>query len=200
MKASPTKMICLACGVFRHELDALQAQGDIDFPIQYLDSVLHIYPKQLRNRLDSIITDHRETGCKILLLYGECHAYMCDQESLPGVYRVRGRNCAEILLGPDLYRTLQKEGAFIFLPEWTIRWREIFHKELGLDGETEQDFMKEMRTKLTYIDTGVIPVPTEHLQAASSAMGLPWEVIRVGPDRLLAAIREAMERMAAHVG
>ncbi len=200
MKEAASNMICVACGILRHELEALRVRGDIDFPIRYLDSMLHMTPQRLRNLLDSILTDQRKTNCKILLLYGDCHAYMYDQESLPGVCRVRGRNCAEIILGPDLYRTLWKEGAFIFLPEWTMRWREIFDKELGLHGETVRDFMKEMRTKLTYVDTGVIPVPSEDLQAASSAMGLPWEVIRVGTDRLLAAIREAVERMAVHVG
>ena len=200
MKEAASKMICLACGVFRHELDAHRARGEIDFPIRYLDSMLHMYPQKLHRLLDSILGVERGTGTKILLLYGDCHAHMCQQESLPGVCRVRGRNCAEILLGPDLYRTLWEEDAFIFLPEWTIRWREIFDDELGLQGETGRDFMREMRTKLTYVDTGVMPVPREHLQAASEAMGLPWEVLRVGPDRLLAAIREAVERMPEHVG
>jgi len=199
MKEAESNMIGVSCGVFRHELEALRARGDIDFPIRYLNSMLHMCPQKLRTLLDSILAEERKTHGKVLLLYGDCHAYMHDQESLPGVYRVRGRNCAEILLGPDLYRTLWKENAFIFLPEWTMRWREVFNKELGLDGETGRDFMKEFRTKLTYVDTGVIPVPTDHLQAASDAMGLPWEVLRVGPDRLLAAIHEAIERMAIHV-
>ncbi len=200
MKDRPLETICLACGVFHHELDALLARGEIEFPIRYLDSMLHMHPQKLRNRLDLLLAEQRHTDRNVMLIYGDCHAYMHDQETQSRVYRVPGRNCAEILLGHELYQTLWKDNAFIFLPEWTMRWREIFTKELGLSGEVEQDFMREMRTKLTYVDTGVIPIPEEHLRAASNAMGLPCEVIRVGTDHLLAAIHEAMKRMVTHVG
>jgi hypothetical protein len=196
---TPT-LTCISCGVFRQELESLRKQGAVDFPVQYLDSMLHVHPCLLCDGLDLVLKEQLAGGANVLLLYGDCHAYMNDQESLPGVCRVRGRNCAEILLGPTLYRTLWKEQAFIFLPEWTPRWREVFHEELGLHGELTREFMTEYRSKLTYVDTGVTPVPTEHLEAASDAMGLPWEIVHVGTEHLLSAIREALERMSIHVG
>ena len=196
MKEGDRQVVCIACSIFRSELAALGERGDIDFPIHYLNSMLHMRPDELRHRLEPLLDDTRRNGANVLLLYGECHPHMDETESEPGVDRVTGRNCVEILLGPDQYRTLRGEGVFFLMPEWTMRWREVFESELGLVGENARDFMKEMHTKLLYLDTGQIPVPTEHLQAASDALGLSWEVMRVGPDHLLAAIRESLERTA----
>jgi len=123
---------------------------------------------------------------------------MNEQELAPGVCRVRGRNCFEILLGSDQYRIFRGEGAFFLLPEWVTRWREIFQIGFGFDGQVGKDFMREMHTKLLYLDTGRMPVPKEHLGAASDALGLPWEVVRIVPDHLSAAIGEAIKRMAEH--
>ncbi len=83
---------------------------------------------------------------------------------------------------------------FFLLPEWTLRWREVFEKELDLPEKIAKEFMQGMHTKLLYIDTGQVPVPTEHLQEASEMLGLPFEVLRVGLEHLLAGIREALER------
>ena len=76
-----------------------------------------------------------------------------------------------------------------------MRWREIFENGLDLAGETGRDLMRDMHTKLIYLDAGHTPVPTEHLQQASDALGLPWEVMPIGPGHLLAALRESRRRM-----
>ncbi|MBN1912331.1 MAG: DUF1638 domain-containing protein [Pirellulales bacterium] len=191
--------LCIACAVFQRELEALRARGDFDLPVQYVDSMLHMRPRKLRDRLDSLLGPQRPAA-RILLLYGECHAYMNDQESLSGVWRVKGHNCEEILLGTDLYYALQAQKAFVFLPEWTLRWRDVFERELDFHGDLTTVFMKECHAILVYADTGVLPVPINQLEAASEAMGLPWDVVQVGLEPLQATIHEAVERMTAHAG
>ncbi len=120
---------------------------------------------------------------------------MLDQESMPGVYRVKGMNCPDVLLGPEKYRSLRKQGAFILLPEWTLRWKEIFQTELGLDEHVAKDFMQEMHTKLIYLDTGSMPVPTDHLNEFSDYAGLDYEVLQTASNHIQIAINEAIDRM-----
>lgn len=194
MNEPPLQVVCVACSIFRRELESLRESGEIDFPIRYLDSMLHMQPLELRRRLDAAIDDPRPQGSTVLLVYGECHNHMNEYELGPGVRRVKGRNCVEIILGGDRYRALRRAGTFFLLPEWTLRWREVFEKELDLPEKIAKDFMRGMHTKLLYLDTGQVPVPTEHLEEASEVLGLPCEVLRVELEHLLAGIREALEK------
>lgn len=196
MSQEPPRMVCIACSVFRGELESLRTTGEFSFSVHYLDSILHGDADELRRRIDRLLNDELERGKKVLLLYGGCHSHISDQESVPGVVRVRGLNCAEILLGHDEYRTLRRDGVFFLLPEWAQRCPDMLQSHLGMHGENARALMNDMHTKLLYLDTGLTPVPTEDLRATSDYAGLPWEVTRVTCEHLKAAIKEAIERMA----
>ena len=195
MILAKSKMVCIACSVFKKELEALLKSGEIDFPIQFLDSMLHMQPVELNRCLTQCINEPKLKDSNIMLIFGECHNDMKKYESSSRIYRVNGCNCVEIILGNELYWKLQKEGVFFLLPEWTLRWKEIFEKELGLTDEIAKDFMQEMHSKLLYLDTGQMPVPVNHLKNASETLGLPWEVLKVDLRPLLNVIANAMKRM-----
>ena len=80
------------------------------------------------------------------------------------------------------------------MPEWTSRWKEIFKNELDLKGEIAKEFMKEMHTFVLYIDTGVVPVPTETLDEISHTLGLPWKSIRIDMNYFLKALKTAVDK------
>ncbi len=186
-------LICIACSIFKRELEMLQDRGDLDIEVRYLDSMLHIYPDKLYKLLESVLQREVRQDRQILLLFGGCHPFMKEQETLPGVSRVQGMNCIEIMLGHDKYKRLRKEGAFILLPEWTQRWREIFNHELGLNQKVAKDFMGDLHTKLIYLDTGLIAIPHDKLEALSSYTGLVHEIMPVDLGNLLTSIRKTME-------
>ena len=194
MNQFESEVICVACSVFRRELQSLQKEGRIGFPIRYVDSMLHMQPLVLCRRLDALLGKILEEGSTVLLVFGECHNHMSECESHPRVRRVKGRNCMEIVLGPDQYEALSDEGVFFLMPEWARRWREVFEKELRLQAGIAKDLMRGMHTKLVYLDTKQIPAPLEHLADASEALGLPYEVLPVDLEHLLGGIREALER------
>lgn len=195
MNQKPSNIVCIACSIFRHELEALKDRGDLNLTIRYLDSMLHMDPAKLHLLLDSLLQSELKKGRQVLLLYGDCHAYMREQETMSGVERIRGINCPDILLGHDKYRFLRKQGAFILLPEWTLRWREIFQGELGLNEEVAKDFFAEMHTKLLYLDTGRMPIPIEQLRELSDYTGLSYEIMPIGPDHMLTTILKAIVKM-----
>jgi len=189
MTTPPT---CVACSIFRREIEALQAVSPLDMSVRYLSSMLHMVPDQLETRLTQIIQDEQRQGHDVVLGFGDCCARMLELQTEAGVARTQGINCCEILLGRDHYRALRKEGAFFFLPEWAHRWREIFEKELGLNSANARDLMRDMHTRLIYLDTGLVPIPSHDLQAASEYTGLPWETLTVDLDMLRITLEKAL--------
>lgn len=63
--------------------------------------------------------------------------------------------------------------------------------ELGLNKALAHDLMGEHRGLLVYLDTGLVPVPEQHLQEFSSYTGLPWRLEKVTLDTMLATLLAA---------
>jgi hypothetical protein len=183
---------CIACSIFRREIEELQARGPLGVSVRYLGSMLHLVPAELGLQLDALIQQEQAKGQDILLGYGDCCAHMLDLQQEPGTSRLEGINCCEIILGRDRYRALRRTGAFFLLPEWALRWRAIFEEELGLTATNARDLMGDLHTRLLYLDTGLAPVPEAALEEASAFTGLPWEVLAVDLDQLRASLRDAL--------
>lgn len=190
---SEHKPVFIACGVFRREVEQILREEFPDAVSVFPDSMLHMHPEQLRRELDTEIARHGRRP--VVLVYGDCHAYMQQSCQLPHCTRTAGMNCCELLLGHEQYRQFQRDRVFIFLPEWTYRWREVFARELGLaDRNNAGLFMKDMHSALVYLDTGISPVPEETLRDIETYFDMPVSVRSVSLDMLRNAIRTAAER------
>jgi hypothetical protein len=187
------KPMAIACGVLKKELDTLASKGVIDFPIHFLNSNLHMHPQRLRQRMAGLLERERRADMRILLIYGDCHPFMEDWTAARDVVRVRAVNCAEMLLGKQGYKTLVKKGAFLLLPEWTGRWRQVLEAFPGLDRDSAAELVHGQHTNLVYLDTGIIPVPYVQLAACSEFLGLPFTIEGVSLEHLTSLIMEAME-------
>jgi hypothetical protein len=165
-----------------------------DHELRFLPSMLHMHPERLASSLGSILDGELKQGHRVVLIYGDCCARMSALEAMPGVVRTRGQNCFELLLGPEEYRRLSREGAFFLLPEWARRWKEIFAYELGLNRDNATGLMREMHRKLVYLDTGLAPAPETALGECAEYCGLPFDVLPVSLERLRLAIEEALLR------
>lgn len=191
-------IVCIACSIFRFALGKLQKSEGFYLTVRYLPSMLHMKPEKLNSLLDNAIIEELDKGNKVILLYGDCHSHINKQENMPGVLRVHGINCPEILLAKEKFRALRKEGAFFLMPEWTKRWIEVFKEELGFSGQTAKDFMREMHTKLIYLDIEGIPAPVEKLKEVSEFTGLPWEILPTSLAPLFNEIKDAVRRLNEH--
>jgi len=186
-----TETVWLSCGVVRAEMEELHRRGLINGEILFLDSMLHMDPPQLETRLSEMLEQTNEAvGC-LVLVYGDCSARMLDLVRRFRVGRVAVINCAQLLVGRDRYRQLMREGAFLVLPEWALRWEQIMKGELGLTRAVAHELMGENRAVLVYLDTGLVPVPERQLAEFSSYAGLPWRVDRVTLDTMLSSLLSA---------
>lgn len=195
MSAGETNITAIACSIFRDELEALRRENKITVPVIYLDSMLHMFPDRLHERLDKVVKNELDAGKKLLLIYGECSPYMDKYNENKNVKRIGGINCVNIFLDEKVYRNLRKEGAFFLIHEWALRWKEIFQNELGLNADNAKSFMSEMHTKLIYLDTGSAPVPVDTLNEISAYCGLPCEIAKVTLDVFSNRVNQAVEEL-----
>ncbi len=189
------RILLIGCGIFRGAFELLPAELRGRFEPVFLESMLHMRPGELDERLGAILR-----GCAgpALLLYGDCSPHMREYAAERGRARTIGANCARIFLGEERFVALRRSGAFFLLPEWTCRWERVFKVELGLsDPDLARDFMRDSADRLVYLDTGEAPVPDPVLSQASNFLGLPVEVDPTGTPFLEAALREALGRLDA---
>jgi len=190
----PLSFIC--CSVLRREIESFLRRDYPQAEQVFLDSMLHMHPEKLHQTLDEVLAARADRAC--LLIYGDCHAHMRETGELPQCAKTDAINCGDLLLGRELYRTYRNGKAFLFLPEWTERWREVFQQELGFkDQALAREFMQESQRQLVYVDTGLIPVPEKTLQEIAEFFNMPMEIVSVSLDQLRRAVRSAVERLEA---
>lgn len=194
MKDPADRITAVCCGIFRRELEHLGPGVLAGARPKYLDSMMHMRPARLDAILARLTGTHPER--RFLLLYGDCSPHMTEFSARPRVRRVHGVNCCEIMLGRDRYRELRREGAFLFLPEWTTRWEEVFKAQLGLaDPALARSFMHDLHTRLLYLDTGLTEIPRQRLADIAAHFGMPVEVRAIGLEHLEAAVADGLRRL-----
>jgi hypothetical protein len=186
-----SNIVIIACSIFKTEIENLRTDGKINVPVIYLNSMLHMYPRQLNEILDKKIEDNR--NLKIILVFGDCHARMVDYENNKNIMRTPGINCCEILLGQEKYKTLRKEGAFILLPEWAERWEEVFRDYMGFkSSENASEFMAEMHKKLVFVNTSD-KIEENTQNEITAYIRLPYEIISCSITELEHSILNLIE-------
>lgn len=189
--------LLVACSVFRPEIAWLRHSGRLQWEVRYLDSNLHMEPALLAAALDTEVALQRQAQRSCLLCYGDCDPEMHQRCAAPDVSRPRHGNCVSLLVGKERWRCWIREGAFVLLPEWTRRWRELLLELPGLDSEQTRELMREQHRSMVYVDTGVMPVPAEELSACEAHFGLPIRVEAVGLEHLIAGLERAWEQRDA---
>lgn len=187
-------MLLLGCGIFKREFSLLPESLRSAFHPVFLDSMLHMEPA----RLDLILKNALEKteAEQVVLAFGDCSPHLPDFDNHARTVRVAGCNCCEIWLGGQRYGELRKEAVFFMMPEWALRWEHIIKEELGLKTkELARDFMAQTLRRAVYIDTGVIPVPIDALDAFSGYTDLPVALEKAGPRHFVAALETALRRV-----
>jgi hypothetical protein len=185
----------IACSIFKYELEKIAQLHNVHIPVSFYNSYLHLFPadlsKELTEKIENKINEHK----KVILVCGDCHPFMKEMSNKENVSKIPGCNCVEIMLGKELRRKLQKEGAFFLLPEWTVRWREIFKELLELPPEHIKSLLNEQHKKFVYLDTGVLPVPYNEIKECADFFKLPYEIETISIDFFLNALQTLIDKM-----
>ena len=189
------KILCIACSIFKHELEEIKNDFGSNLEISYLSSMLHMDPELLDSKLNKALRHLPKDEENIIIVYGDCSPYMSNFNNKINLSRTNGINCIEIFLGKEKFQQLRKEGAFFLMPEWTLRWKEVFKFELQLEGDIATEFMQDFHSKIIYLDTGVIKIPNEHLKEIEEYTGLPVEIHKANNIELKKSVEEAINNL-----
>jgi hypothetical protein len=187
----------IACSIFRYELEKIAQIIDIAIPVSFYDSYLHLFPDELSKNLSGKVEDKLDKAKKVLLICGDCHPFMKEMSEKKDVIKLPGYNCVEILIGRELRRKLTKQGAFFLLPEWTVRWKEIFKELLELPTEHIQSLLHEQHKKFIYLDTGILPVPYKEIEECAAFFNLPYEIEKISIDFFINSIQTEIDKLNA---
>lgn len=188
--------VLICCSALKPEVEQLCRTHWPDHKLTFLTSTMHLHPERLAAALQSVLEAEQKQNNRVVMIYGDCCARMTALESMPGVVRIRGKNCCELLLGTDEYRRLSHEGAFFIIPKWACRWKRFF-SGLGLNRENASSLMQDLHSRLIYLDTGLAPVPENALHECADYCGLPYEVRPVSLEFFRAGIEDALRRSGA---
>lgn len=190
-----SKLCFLCCSVLRDELSTFLPHDYPRAELIFLDSMLHMHPQLLKETLHSALEQRKDRHC--VLVYGDCHGRMREDGQRAGCARTAGVNCGELLLGSERYRRLRNDRAFLFLPEWAHRWREVFTEQLGFTDTTlARQFMQENHNRLIYLDTGRQPPPLSILEEIAEFFAMEVEIFPVSLDNLRQAVHAATTRFS----
>jgi hypothetical protein len=160
-----------------------------------MDSKLHLTPDEMYKKLQKIIEEKLKIYNGIVIVYGECHAYMDELLKDHRLVRPDGINCIELFIGKAERKRLLHRGAFFLLPEWSMRWREIFNHFMNMDSEVIKSIMQNEHQNLIYLDTGCRDIPEKQLKECAEYFALPVEVVKIPLDRFECSINKAVTEL-----
>jgi len=103
----------------------------------------------------------------------------------------------EAFLGAEATQHALDEGAFITHPGWLRQWKSIIEEEWGFDRDTAREFFAQSSKKILLIDTGLVPILPEEIDAMGSYLDLPVERQFTGVSHLEALLDHALTTLEA---
>ena len=190
MTSAPSPPLLLGCGILQNEIRFLIEKNGWLLETHFLDSALHIDFDKLSQALRSALNRHakRET----IVFYGACHPLMESILADAGTFRTEGKNCVEMLLGPERFSAELEQGAFFLLEEWAHRWERIVTATFGTNREVIREIYQGDRNYLLCISTPCSGDFRAEAEEAGRLVGLPLRWLDVSLDHLEAVLAAAM--------
>jgi len=186
-------MLLIGCGILKKEIRFLIGKNNWPLDPIFFDSALHCEFDKLSQVLTSSLAKH--AGTEMIVFYGACHPLMERMLAEAGTFRTEGQNCAEMLLGHELFTRELLNGAFFLLEEWARRWKYILTKTFGTENlEVIREIFSGDRNYLLCLRTPCSGDFSNEAEEAGRIVGLSLRWLDVGLDSLEAVLRAAVER------
>lgn len=197
--ASSGVTLC-ACSVFRPVVETMDWAGAGPTRTLYFDSALHMDPEVLDRLIGSVLDYERSCGRRVLVAFGDCAPHLDERCRQVGVARIASRNCCEAALGRSEFRRLRGQGAFLFLPEWVGRWRELLGKAVGTDERMMREAVTDQNTSIVFLARPGRPPALSELEEVGAFFGLPVSVEVVPDGGFVAELRTALASLGVAGG
>lgn len=185
----------LCCGHLRVEVsEALRRLGAADAEIACFPTSCHLPKPGEPHPAACLAGLSQRTDAAVALCMNCAHVPVERGTHDDRLSVVHVGTLAELLLGADACARALSEGAFVVLPGWAARWREVICETWGFDRDTARVFFAETSRRILALDTIVRPLDRDALSAFSDFVGLPVEVRVTGISHLEALLGRELDR------
>ena len=176
------RLILIACGIFRKEIELLVRKNRWTVKTRFLDSSLHVDFNKLSAALTSSLSRCREDTP--LVVYGACHPRMETILADANAARTPGQNCVEIVLGRDRFTEEISKGAFFLFEDWAKRWEYTGFAPFNNSPDIMREIFQDAHKYLLAIRTPCSGNYKEEAENVSRLVGLPLFWTDVGLEHL----------------
>ena len=148
----------IACPIFEDELKAVLPSNP-EMTLLLMDSIIHNNPKIMKQELTNAIAEVKKINSDICLMVG------CECECDTGIKQIAedarakhpsGKNCIEIILGPERTKELQDNRTIIFTRGWIRMIKKSLENGLWFEVDVRKDF--GYYDRILVLDYGTAPL------------------------------------------
>jgi len=183
----------IACPIFEDELKAVLPSNS-EMTLLLMDSIIHNNPKIMKQELTNAIAAVKNKNHDICLMVGcEC---CCDTgikqiAKDEGAKHPSGKNCIEIILGPERTKELQNDRTIIF----TQGWIKMINKSLEEGRWSEVDVRTDFGyyDRVLVLDYGIASLTDLEILSLYDLIQVPIEIEQVNLDHFKAVVKTLVE-------
>ena len=183
----------IVCPIFEDELKAV-LPSDSELTLHMMDSIIHSNPKLMKQELTNAIAEVRNRNTDICLMVGcECDCELSIKQIAKDAKAKHpsGKNCIEIILGPERTKELQNDRTIIFTQGWVRMIKNAL--ENGLWSEVD------VRTNYGYFDRilllayGIASLSDFQILSLYDLIQVPIEIEQVNLDYFKSVVDSFLE-------
>ncbi len=172
----------ISCPIFKDELKEVLPL-DSEITLLLMDSIIHNNPKIMKQELTNAIAAVKNKNHDICLMVGcecECDTGIKQIAKEAGAKHPSGKNCIEIILGPERTKELQNDRTIIFTKGWIKMIKKSLEKGLWSEVDVRTDFGYYDRALV--LDYGTAPLTDLEILSFYDLIQVPIEIEQVNLD------------------
>jgi hypothetical protein len=183
----------IACPIFEDELKAV-LPSDSEITLHLMDSIVHNNPKLMKQELTNAIAEEKNSNNYICLMVGcecECDTGIKQIAKEEGAKHPSGKNCIEIILGPEKTKELQNDRTIIF----TKGWVKMIKESLGNGRWSEVDVRTDFGyyDRILILDYGTVSLTDFEILSLYDLIQVPIEIEHVNLDYFKTVVKSLLE-------
>ncbi len=186
------KILLIGCGILKKEIKWLIEKNNWPLETLFLDTALDVNFKKLEKTLKGALLKHRKRD--VIVFYGTCHPLMDEILANANVFRTEGQNCADMLLGHELFTAELSKGAFFMLEDWANQWDRIMLDTYGKHLNVARDIYHDGHSYLLCLKTPCSEDFTTEVEKAGKMVDLPLLWMDVALDHLETVLWDAISK------
>jgi hypothetical protein len=186
------RLLLVGCGLLQREIACLAEKNHWPLDLEFHDAgACHDLTALGRTLCQDLGRNSRRP---MVVFYGECHPRMDTWIAGSSAVRTEGRNCAEMLLGPERHREELAGGAYFLFEGLARRWENALTQVFGPNRAVAREIFRGSHSYALGVKTPCSGNYSSQAEAAAESVGLPLRWAEVSLNHLETVLQTAFDR------